>query len=215
VGERRPPGGAGGGAVLKRASGAHGRLAALLRAAGLDPRPLDEGGPPLGFALGAPAPGGFEAVAFAEPHGLTLGVKIALPPQCEMTGLAPTAERALKLLGSMMLGLSSQGLQVSPVGRYRGLEAVLLSLHVCPPLRDPARLREGLDRLRRTAHLLEAALREPPDRILGALRHAAGVRGALVAVRERAKVAAVPSFDPEVARHPGRGRGRARRRAGA
>ena len=107
----------------------------------------------------------------------------------------PTAERALKLLGAMMLGLSSQGLQVSPVARYRGLEAVLLSLHLCPPLRDAGRLREGLDRLRRTAQLLAAALQEPPDRILVALRHAAGVRGALVAVPERGKVAIVPSFE--------------------
>lgn len=129
-----------------------------------------------------------------------------------MTGLAPTAERALKLLGAMMLGLSSQGMQVSPVARYRGLEAVLLSLHLCPPLRGAARLREGLDRLRRTAHLLGNALQEPPDRILTALRHAAGVRGALVAVPERGRVAAVPSFDPEVSRHPRRRR--SRRRAG-
>jgi hypothetical protein len=168
----------------------------------------------VGFALGAVGPAGPEAVAFAETHGLTLGVKVPLPPQCEMAGLAPTAERALKLLGAMMLGLSAQGLQVSPVARYRGLEAVLLSLHVCPPLRDPARVREGLDRLRRTGQLLAAALQEPPDRILTALRHAAGVRGALLAVPERGKVAAVPSFDREVARHPRRGRDRPRRRAG-
>jgi hypothetical protein len=181
-------------------------LAALLRAAGFEPRPLDEEGPPLGFALGPEAPGGPPAVAFAEPHGLTVGVRVELPPQCEMAGLAPTAERALKLLGAMMLGLSSQGMQVSPVGRYRGLEAVLLSLHVCPPLRDARRVREGFDRLRRTAHLVEAALKEPPDRILAALRHAAGVRGALLAVPERGSVAAVPSFDPEVARRPRRRR---------
>ena len=156
-----------------------------MRAAGFDPRPLDEAGPPLGVALGPLTAGGPQAVAFAEPHGLTLGVKVALPPSCEMTGLAPTAERALKLLGAMMLGLASQGMQVSPIGRYRGLEAVLVS-----------------------AHLLEAALLEPPDRILTALRHAAGVRGALVAVPERGKVAAVPSFDPDVSRHPRRGRRR-------
>jgi hypothetical protein len=73
-------------------------------------------------------------------------------------------------------------------------------------------VREGFDRLRRTAHLLEAALQEPPDRILIALRHAAGVRGALLAVPDRGKVAAVPSFDPDVSRHPRRGR--TRRRAG-
>ncbi len=167
----------------------------LLRAAGFDPRPLEEDGPPLGFALGPLTPGGPEAVAFVEPHGMTLGLKLALPAHCEMAGLAPTAERALKLLGAMMLGLSSQGMQVSPVGRYRGLEAVLLAVHLCPPLRDPARVREGFDRLRRTAHVLGKALQEPPDRILTALRHAAGVRGVLAAAPERGAVAAVPSFD--------------------
>jgi hypothetical protein len=206
VGERRSPGGAGGGALLKRAAGSGGgaRLQSLLRAAGFTPRPLDEAGPPLGFALGPLAAGGPEAVAFTEPRGVTLGLKVPLPPQCEMAGLAPTAERALKLLGTMMLGLQSQGMQASPVARYRGLEAVLLSLHLCPPLRDPARLRAGFERLRRTAHLLANALQEPPDRILTALRHAAGVRGALVAVPDRGAVAAVPTFDLDLARRPRR-----------
>jgi len=156
---------------------------------------MEESGPPLGFALGPLVPGGPEAVAFVEAQGLTLGLKLALPPQCEMAGLAPSAERALKLLGAMMLGLSSQGMQVSPVARYRGLEAVLISAHLCPPLRAAARVREGFDRLRRTAHVLAKALQEPPDRILTALRHAAGVRGVLSAAPERGAVAAVPSFE--------------------
>jgi hypothetical protein len=198
------------GGVLKARGGGGAKLASLLRAAGLDPRPLEEDRPPVVFALGA-LPGGSEALAFAEPRGVTLGVRVPLPPQCEMAGLAPTAERALKLLGAMMLGLSAQGLQVSPVGRYRGLEAVFLSLHLCPPLRDAQRVREGFDRLGRTARLLAAALGEPPDRILTALRHATGVRGAIVAVPDRGAVMAVPTFDPEVARRP---RGRQRPRAG-
>lgn len=126
-----------------------------------------------------------------------------------MAGLAPTAERALKLLGAMMLGLSSHGMQVSPVARYRGMEAVLLSLHLCPPLRGAARVRAAFERLGATARLLARALAEPPDRILVALRHAAGVHGFLLAAPARGVVAAVPSFDPEVARKPRR---RARRR---
>jgi hypothetical protein len=192
---------------VKRAA-AGDRLPALLRAAGFDPRPLEEAGPPLGYALGPVAPGGHEAVAFAEPHGMTLGLKVPLPPQCEMAGLAPTAERALKLLGAMTLGLQSQGMQVTPVARYRGLEAMLLALHLCPPLRDAERVREELGRLQRTAHLLARALQEPPERILTALRHAAGVQGVLAAAPRRGAVAAVPSFDPEVSRRPQRRRAR-------
>jgi hypothetical protein len=129
-----------------------------------------------------------------------------------MAGLAPVAERALKLLGAMMLGLSAQGMQVSPVARYRGLEAVLLSVHLCPPLRGPRRVRAAFDRLRATAHLLAKALLEPPDGILLALRHAAGVQGTLVAARSRTDVAAVPSFEEDVRRKPRRAS--RRRRAG-
>jgi hypothetical protein len=164
------------------------------------------------LALGPVAPGGPEALAFAEAHGATLAVRIALPPQCEMAGLAPVAERALKMLGAMTLGLAAQGMQASPVARYRGIEAVLVSLHLCVPPREPARVREAMDRLRATARLLARALLEPPDRILLALRQAGGVRGTLVARRGRDDVAAVPSFDAEVARNPRRAL--RRRRAG-
>jgi hypothetical protein len=135
---------------------------------------------------------------------MTLGLKLPLPAGCEMAGLAPTAERALKLLGAMTLGLHAQGLQVSPVARYRGLEAVLLTAHLCPPLRDPRRVHAAFDTLKRTAHLVARALGEPEDRILVALRHAAGVRGLLAVAPDRGAVVAVPSFDPEVARRPRR-----------
>jgi hypothetical protein len=139
---------------------------------------------------------------------MTVGLRLPLPAGCEMAGLAPTAERALKLLGAMTLALHAQGLQVSPVARYRGLEALLLSAHLCPPLRDPRRVHAAFDALKRTAHLMARALAEPEDRILVALRHAAGVRGLLVAAPDRGAVAAVPSFDPETAARPGRRRAR-------
>jgi len=109
-----------------------------------------------------------------------------------------------------MLGLQSQGMQVSPLARYQGVEAVLLWLHLCPPLRAEA-VRAGFERLGRTAHALERALAEPPERILTALRQAAGVRGLLAAAGERSGAVLVPSFDPEVS---GSRSGRRRRSGG-
>jgi hypothetical protein len=153
----------------------------------------------VAYELGPLPAGGPEAVAFAEERGLTLGVMLPLAPPCEIAGLAPTAERALRLLGAMMLGLQAQGLQVRPVARYRGLEALLLTAHLCPPLRGPRRVHEAFEGLRRTAHVLSAALLEPPDRLLVAVRHAAGVRGLLAVSTARRAPVAVPSFDAEVA----------------
>jgi len=120
-----------------------------------------------------------------------------------MAGLAPSAERALRLLGAMMLGLQAQGLQVSPLARYQGMEAVLLTLHVCPPFPAEA-LVAGVERLGRTGRALEKALAEPPDRILVALRQAAGVRAVLAAAPARSGAVMVPSFDDEAAGPKGR-----------
>jgi hypothetical protein len=185
----------------------------LLRQAGFAPRAAEEVGP-TAFELGPLPAGGLEAVAFAEERGLSLGVRVPLAPPCEIAGLAPTAERALKLLGAMMLGLQAQGMQVSAVARYRGLEALLLTVHLCPPLRGAERVRAGFEALRRTAQALSRALAEPPDRVLVAVRHAAGVQGLLAVSAPRHSPVAVPSFDPDVSVLRRR-RSRARRGSGA
>ncbi|HET8647654.1 MAG TPA: hypothetical protein VFO85_19300, partial [Vicinamibacteria bacterium] len=83
--------------------------------------------------------------------------------------------------------------------------------HLCRPGRTGTPLRAACERLGRVAHLLAKALLEPPDRILVAVRQAAGVHGALVAAPARREAVRVPSFDAETARRPARKRARAAR----
>ncbi len=74
--------------------------------------------------------------------------------------------------------------------------------------RGPERVSAGFETLRRCSHVLARALLEPSDRVLVAVRHAAGVQGVLAVSSPRRTPVAVPSFDPDVA-----GLRRRRRRA--
>lgn len=88
-----------------------------------------------------------------ERRGITVGIRLELPEGASLRNASPTSMEALALLGALSRSLQARGLQAQLLTGQQGLEAVLVSRHLCggggrPDLRqhiaDIAEVIEGI-----------------------------------------------------------------------
>jgi hypothetical protein len=66
-----------------------------------------------------------------ERRGTTVGVRLDLTPNAPLRDVSPTSMDALAFLGALTRVLQSRNLQAQLIGGEHGLEAVLVSRHIC------------------------------------------------------------------------------------
>ena len=171
-------------------------VARLLKGSGAELRKIasSEGGQI--FAVSLPGPPEGEGWIASSTHSLELAVRVPLPEGWDLAGAQPSTDRVLQVLGALNLGVQSQGLRVAPLAHVRGLEAFVVSRHLCRDLLSAQRLQEDLLALTATAGRVAQALTEPSARLLVAVRKAAGARHAAPRRQERrATPETIPTFD--------------------
>lgn len=113
---------------------------------------------------------GQRGMVFEDERGATtVGIRLDLPRESSLRDASPTSIEALSVLGALTRSLQSRNLQAQLIGGERGLEALLVSRHICageerPDLRTlVAEISEVLEGI---ATALEARGQELVDRIL-------------------------------------------------
>lgn len=66
-----------------------------------------------------------------ERYGITVGIRLELPEGAPMRNASPMSMEALAFLGALSRSLQARGLQAQLITGQQGLEAVLVSRHIC------------------------------------------------------------------------------------
>ena len=103
--------------------------------------------------------GGRRALVFDnKDKGVTVAVRIEIPKASPIRNRTTASPEALQLLGALTQTLQGSNAEARLVTGARGLEAVMVSQHLCPPSVDASSLGRYLNRVHELVNQIEPAL---------------------------------------------------------